>query len=203
VAIVVAVAGASDVITEGLRHILGQAPDLEVMRAYPILLARASVFPDVVLYDAGAIQHDDGVELEVIVKAGGAAVVVVGRELRPSLAARAAALGAVGYVSVDAPASCIVSVIRRAAAGEISRPPALGGEAGLTAREVDVLGDIVKGLSNVEIGRSRSLSHNTVKSYIRGTYRKIGVTSRAQAVSWGLSHGFEQWIHDREETLLG
>lgn len=42
-----------------------------------------------------------------------------------------------------------------------------------------------------EIVRRQSVSLTTVKSYIRSTYRKIGVTSRAQAVSWGLQHGFE------------
>jgi len=43
------------------------------------------------------------------------------------------------------------------------------------------------------------LSVNTVKSYIRITYRKIGVTSRAQAVSWGLQSGFEP--RDDEDRL--
>jgi DNA-binding NarL/FixJ family response regulator len=53
------------------------------------------------------------------------------------------------------------------------------------------LGDIVKGLSNREIGELRALTHNTVKTYIRHTYQKIGVKTRAQAVSWGLQHGFD------------
>ncbi len=34
------------------------------------------------------------------------------------------------------------------------------------------------------------LSPNTVKSYIRGLYRKIGVESRTQAVLWGVRNGF-------------
>jgi DNA-binding NarL/FixJ family response regulator len=54
-----------------------------------------------------------------------------------------------------------------------------------------VLGHIVEGLSNHEIADRRSLSPNTVKTYIRATYRKIEVTTRAQAVSWGLQHGFD------------
>ncbi|MDT7573859.1 MAG: hypothetical protein QOH17_192, partial [Pseudonocardiales bacterium] len=33
-------------------------------------------------------------------------------------------------------------------------------------------------------------SPNTVKSYIRTTYRKIDVASRTQAVLWGVAHGF-------------
>ena len=30
-----------------------------------------------------------------------------------------------------------------------------------------------------------------MKTYIRTAYRKIGVTRRAQAVAWGMRHGFE------------
>ena len=206
-AVVVAVAGAGDVITVGLWHILGQAPDLQVMQEYPVVSPHEGVPPDVVLYDAVAIQHDDGAELDALVRAGESAIVVVGRDLRPALAARAGTLGAVGYVSMEAPASCILSVIREAAGGEVSRPPALGDEAALSVREAQILGDIVKGCSNAEITQRRFLSINTVKSYIRSTYRKLGVTSRSQAVSWGLSHGFEQ--RDRhpgetpESTLIG
>ena len=190
-AIVVAVAGAGDVITEGLWHILGQAPDLEVMQDYPVSFPHPGVLPDVVLYDAVAIQRDDGAELAAMVQAREAAVVVVGRDLRPALAARAAALGAVGYVSLEASASAILSVIREAAGGEVSSPPGLGDEAALSRREAEVLGDIVKGFSNEEIAQRRSLSINSIKSYIRSAYRKLGVTSRSQAVSWGLQHGFE------------
>jgi len=44
------------------------------------------------------------------------------------------------------------------------------------------------GLSNAEIGRELFLSLNTVKSYIRSAYRKIGVRTRSQAVLWVLDH---------------
>jgi DNA-binding CsgD family transcriptional regulator len=39
------------------------------------------------------------------------------------------------------------------------------------------------------------LSPNTVKSYIRTIYRKIGVASRTQAVLWGVAHGFSPDHH--------
>jgi DNA-binding NarL/FixJ family response regulator len=198
-AIVVAVAGAGDVVTEGLWHILGQAPDLEVMQEYSVDSPRDGVLPDVVLYDAVAIPGDDGVELARLVTTGEAPIVVVGRDLRPALAARAAALGVAGYVSMEASAPCILSVIREAAGGQVTTFPALGEEAALTKREVQILGDVVKGFSNVEITRRQSLSINSVKSYIRSAYRKLGVTSRSQAVSWGLEHGFEHRDHDSED----
>ena len=39
------------------------------------------------------------------------------------------------------------------------------------------------------------LSINTIKSYIRSAYRKIGVTNRTQAVLWGVDHGFLPDFH--------
>ncbi|WP_309648576.1 helix-turn-helix transcriptional regulator [Nocardioides sp.] len=60
----------------------------------------------------------------------------------------------------------------------------------LSAREAQVIGLIVQGLSNDEIAATVFLSINSVKTYIRTAYRKIGVTRRAQAVVWGMTHGF-------------
>jgi DNA-binding NarL/FixJ family response regulator len=205
-AIVVAVAGAGDIVTQGLQHILGQAPDLEVMHDYSAELPHVGVLADVVLYDAVGLQRDGSTELAELVGAQEAAVVVVGRDLRPDLAARAMARGAAGCVSLEAPASEVLSIIRQAAGGELcpgSAPATLGGEARLTAREAEILGDIVQGFSNAEIARRQCLSLNTVKSYVRATYRKIGVAARSQAVSWGLQHGFDPGdLHKRGETRV-
>ena len=44
---------------------------------------------------------------------------------------------------------------------------------------------ITQGKSNAEVAMLTFLSPNTVKSYIRTIYRKIGVASRTQAVLWG------------------
>jgi DNA-binding NarL/FixJ family response regulator len=192
-AIVVAVAGAGDVVESGLRSILSGAPDLEVLDEFP----HFGVLPDVVVYDAVGVATDDGAELFGFIDQQLSAVVVVGREQRPDLAARAMAHGAAAYVSLEADERAILAVIREAATEALgfqepsTWPPALGGDAGLSPREVTLLGGIVKGYSNVEIADQMSLSPNTVKSYIRSAYRKIGVSTRAQAVSWCLQEGFD------------
>jgi DNA-binding NarL/FixJ family response regulator len=72
-----------------------------------------------------------------------------------------------------------------------SEPQGLGWEAALTVREVQVLSGITMGFSNEEIAALLLISPNTLKSYIRSAYRKIGVTTRSQAVGWCLQHGFE------------
>ena len=61
---------------------------------------------------------------------------------------------------------------------------------GLTEREAEIIALITQGLRNEEIADRMYLSINTVKSYIRGAYRKMGVTSRSHAVLWGVDNGF-------------
>jgi DNA-binding NarL/FixJ family response regulator len=66
---------------------------------------------------------------------------------------------------------------------------AIGTQSDLTPREIEVVTRICSGLSNVEISQELFLSINSVKTYIRGAYRKMGVTSRTQAVLWGIERG--------------
>ena len=61
---------------------------------------------------------------------------------------------------------------------------------------------ITQGKSNAEVATLTYLSPNTVKSYIRSVYRKIAVTSRTQAVLWGVLHGFQP-DHHRIDHWLG
>ncbi len=69
----------------------------------------------------------------------------------------------------------------------------------LTARECDIVELIVAGMSNREIGDELSLSVNSVKTYIRTAYRKMGVQRRTQAMLWALEHG----LGARPEALVG
>ena len=49
---------------------------------------------------------------------------------------------------------------------------------------------VTQGLSNQEIAETLYLSINSVKTYIRSTYRKMGVATGPQAVLWAIQHGF-------------
>jgi NarL family two-component system response regulator LiaR len=49
---------------------------------------------------------------------------------------------------------------------------------------------ICQGLTNQDITDRALLGMNTVKTYVRSLYRKINVTTRVQAVLWGIDHGF-------------
>jgi DNA-binding CsgD family transcriptional regulator len=58
----------------------------------------------------------------------------------------------------------------------------------LTPREREVLTLVAEGLSNQEIAERLFVTSNTLKSYIRSAYRKVGVRTRAQAVRWMYEH---------------
>lgn len=60
----------------------------------------------------------------------------------------------------------------------------------LTPRESAVIELVCRGLTNDEISRELYVSMNTVKTYTRAAYRKMGVDTRARAVIWGLQHGY-------------
>ena len=59
----------------------------------------------------------------------------------------------------------------------------------MSERESEVVALIVQGKSNAEVAAFTYLSPNSIKSYIRSAYRKIGASSRTQAVLWGVQHG--------------
>jgi DNA-binding NarL/FixJ family response regulator len=106
--------------------------------------------------------------------------------------------GAAGFVSKWLPARRLIWNLLQVADGrvvvdawngqpEASRPAA--DKWPLTHRETEVLSMIASGLANREIAEKTNLSINSVKSYIRGAYAKIEVTSRSQAVLWAIQHG--------------
>jgi DNA-binding NarL/FixJ family response regulator len=74
-------------------------------------------------------------------------------------------------------------------AAELPEPRDTCTAADLTARQRDVLGLLVLGYSNQEIAEELYLSINSVKTYIRTAYLRIGVQRRSTAVLWGLQNG--------------
>lgn len=157
---------------------------------------------DVILYDTFGQVQGDGVDLEDLVHGSGARVVIFSWNTQPDLVERAIRKGAAGYLSKGLTSTEVVEALEAVRTGTIVVPPEVeidepalgdwpGREAGLTAREAEVLALITQGLSNQEIADRSYLSINSVKTYIRTAYRKIGATRRAQAVIWGMKHGFE------------
>jgi DNA-binding NarL/FixJ family response regulator len=51
----------------------------------------------------------------------------------------------------------------------------------LSVRQREILGHVVEGLSNAEIGRRLYLSESTIKQHLRAAYKLLGVSNRTEA----------------------
>jgi DNA-binding NarL/FixJ family response regulator len=170
---------------------------------------------DIALYDSFAQKEADEESLGLLVANPRAhKVVVYTWNFHPDLVTRACDLGACGYLSKTLPARDLVAALEAVHAGEIVISDTPGRERrvtgldwpgrgeGLTERESEVLALITQGRTNADVAGMTYLSPNTVKSYIRNIYRKIGVSSRTQAVLWGVRHGFTP-DHHRIDSWRG
>ncbi len=92
--------------------------------------------------------------------------------------------------------------VRLPALGQERSESAYGG-VHLTPREEQILVLVTAGLTNSEIAEHLSLSINSIKTYVRQAYRKIGATRRAQAVAWGLQHGLGRDEDASTESAVG
>jgi DNA-binding NarL/FixJ family response regulator len=182
----------------GLAQMLARHPD-KVKIVDLTTLSKMPHEADVILYDTFGRLPDHDNKLLKLVKENAARVVVYSWDDYPEEAARRH--GAAGYLHKGLNADELVAAI--VAIHEGHRPaevqgggsqPVLtwpGDGLGLSEREAEMLTFITRGLSNDEIARRAFLSINSVKTYIRTAYRKIGVQTRAQAVAWGYQNGFQ------------
>ena len=163
------------------------------------LVDLSSSSADVVLYDALATQHAARRVTTLLADPRVGKVVVYTWNFQPWLAGDLIRQGAAGYLAKSLSASELVQALRAVHQGRVVVAPDrrggrdgnawVGQDDGLTAREAEVLSLIAGGLSNTDVADRMGLSINSVKSYVRSCYRKIGVDSRSQAVLWGLTHG--------------
>lgn len=111
--------------------------------------------------------------------------------------------GVHGYILKSTPANGIAEAIRLILDGQIYVPPIVGKrEAGapieapspppnsdkLTARQKEVLNELLKGRSSKEIARTLDIAEGTVKIHLAAIYRAIGVRTRAEAIAKLKSH---------------
>lgn len=158
---------------------------------------------DVILYDTFGQAQGAAVDVASLVGDGRGKVIIYSWNLHRQLVRDSLAAGASGYVSKAEDGQGLVRAIERVHAGEtvvpdhdgtvMPRPDSHwpGRDYGLSVREAEIIALITQGLSNQEIAQRSYLSINSVKTYIRSAYRKIGAERRSQAVLWGVKHGFE------------
>lgn len=120
---------------------------------------------------------------------------------QPSYVRRAVELGAAGYLLKNTGRDELLRAIRAVAdggvylQGELMEPLVadMSGSSGspgrLSPREQQVLQLVANGYENKQVSTELGLSDATVKSYLRGIFKRLEVTSRAEAVAVGLRLG--------------
>ena len=212
--ITVALVDDYDIVVKGVANMLDPYRDRVVIAELDSTMPVEDTV-DIVLYDSFAQPESDHEEIGVLVANPCAhRVVVYTWNFHPDLIDSARQHGAHGYLSKTLPARELVAALESVHAGETvisdaapraRSAPGLdwpGRGEGLSDREAEILALITQGKSNADVARLTYLSPNTVKSYIRTIYRKLGVGSRTQAVLWGVQHGFTP-DHHRIEHWRG
>ncbi len=199
-----------EVVLVGLTHMFDAYRDrIEVVDL--VIGERVTVDVDVALLDTFAQPEADGGDVATLVANGHAArVAVYTWSFDRQLIESALQQGARGYLSKTLPAAALVDALERIHAGDvvISESPRSratvgldwpGRSEGLSDREAEILALVTQAKSNAEIAAVTYLSINTVKSYLRNLYRKIGVRTRTEAALWGVDHGFTVSDHRMDD----
>jgi two-component system NarL family response regulator len=109
---------------------------------------------------------------------------------------RAFAAGVLAYLTKDVLHDELLKAIRAVYAGQTYLPAAVAAALAaqlprpdLSAREVQVLGLIVRGLANKQIAYTLNIAEHTVKNHVKNILSKLGAQDRTQAATAAIQRG--------------
>ncbi len=193
-----------DMVRQGLAVFIEAFKDLELVgeaaNGAEAIKRCAELKPDVVLMDL-MMPVMDGVAATRAIRQNHPQVQVVALTSYKDeeLVQGALQAGAIGYLLKNTSIDELADKIRRAYAGQ----PILDAEAArilikaatqkqpqynLSEREKQILGLMVKGMNNPDIGKQLFISRSTVKFHVSAILSKLGVASRTEAVALALQH---------------
>ncbi len=208
----VLIADDHELFRRGLRMVLDDEPDLEVVAEAgdgreAVDLARDQA-PDVVVMDV-RMPSVSGIEAAGLIKADqpGIRILMLTISDEEDDLFEAVKAGANGYLLKEISIDEIAAAVRSVHAGQSLITPSMASKLltefadlvrkeqpvpqdvpapRLTPREVEVLQEVAKGLSNRDIAESLSIAENTVKNHIRNILEKLHLHSRMQAVLYAV-----------------
>lgn len=208
----VLIADDHELFRRGLRMVLDDEPDLEVVAEAgdgreAVELARDQA-PDVVVMDV-RMPSVSGIEAAGLIKADqpGIRILMLTISDEEDDLFEAVKAGANGYLLKEISIDEIAAAVRSVHAGQSLITPSMASKLltefaelvrkeqpvpqdvpapRLTPREVEVLQEVAKGLSNRDIAQSLSIAENTVKNHVRNILEKLHLHSRMQAVLYAV-----------------
>lgn len=194
------------VVRDGIRFMLSDEPGIEIVGEADSAEAMFGIIDsepvDIVLLDIrmGGMTGLDALK-RMVSDCPQVKVLMLSMHDQPGYVRRAVELGASGYLLKSAGRDEILAAISAISVGEryiqsVLMEPLLAdvtgvrGQSGrLSPREQQVLQLIANGSENKQIARELGLSEATVKTYIRGVFERLDVSSRAEAVAVGIRMG--------------
>lgn len=190
------------VMRDGLRAIIGQEPDLQVIGEAGDGAEAIEQFrrlrPDLTLIDL-QMPGVDGLQAITVIRDEfpDATIIVLTTYPGDARVARAFTLGATSYLLKTARSEEIVRAMRNAVVGRHTVAPEVArqvarhtGDEVLTEREISVLRWVAKGRSNRQIAEMLHISEDTVKARMKNILGKLGADDRTHAVMIAIARGF-------------
>jgi len=207
-----------DIIRQGLKRIISFEEDMEIIceaenGEISLELLKLNEI-DVVLLDCN-MPIMNGIEVLKSIKGQGdkIKVIMLTVENDSKTIHTAINIGADGYVLKDSAGTEIVNAIRMVHKGEkyidkslvsilfsdimLKDKKSTSGLDKLSKREIEVLINISKGLSNKEIGEQLYLSEKTIKNYATNLFRKINVDDRVQATIFAIENKINEYYTNK------
>lgn len=192
------------VVRQGLRFMLEQRPDMQVVgecddgvRAVEMAV---ELLPDVALLDL-LMPTMDGVAAAREIKrlAPSTQIIILTSYMEDEQIFDAIKAGALSYLLKDSSPQDLVEAVRAAVRGESTLHPAVAARVlremqqrqqlslnDLTPRELDVLTRIARGRSNHEIAKELVISQPTVRTHVANILTKLHLADRTQAAIYAL-----------------
>jgi len=185
----------------GIRSLIGSEPGFEVVGEASdgdeALSLYRKLRPDVLLLDLRMPQKG-GVEVVQAIRQDfpKAAILIVTSYQTEEEIFQVLQAGALGYILKDMGREMLIGAVRAVHAGKRWVSSAIERQFSdrvlrqqLTAREMEVLRLVARGLTNREIANVFSISASTVKNHVNNLLTKLEVADRTEAVSFCLSRG--------------
>jgi DNA-binding NarL/FixJ family response regulator len=195
------------ILREGLRQLLGAAPEIEVVGeaadGHEVLARVRALDFDVLLLDM-SMPGKSGIELikQVRAEKPRLRILVLSMHEEHQYAVRAIRAGAAGYLTKESASRQLVDAIRKVAAGgafissEVAQQLALGAMPGATGplhaslsdREFQIFQLIASGKSVSDIAERLNLSVKTVSTHKANVLQKMNMSTQAELIRYALTH---------------
>lgn len=195
-----------EVFRRGVRAIVADDPRYELVgetaRESQAASLAADTAADVVIYDPGTHAARVCAELAALTPTP-RMLVVTTKSSQDDLYSMIRS-GATGYLLKDCTSADLLGAIALVADGQTIVAPRLAAtlvadlnqetgrqadRSGLTDRELEVLAEVARGLTNRDIARELKVAENTVKNHVRNILDKLGLRSRVEATLYAIKAG--------------